>query len=197
MRVDKILHQKWMTTQKQILRRKQPSNSWLYQEMKRVYFLPDIYDSEDEETTIGPGGLVPNTLCAQAEEMEDYGGEAMYRKRVLSRALRRLGREDGSMPRLRPDIKESTNLLSHSSNGQRNSHTSVRNKSRGARRSVQPAIAEAASEGLDALDMDLLGEGPGGMEDESMMYSDPNDQTDDGDLTEDDFSFADPYASVK
>ena len=42
--------------------------------------------------------------------------------------------------------------------------------------------------------MDLLGEGPPGMEDETMLSSG---ESDDGDVTEDDFAYADPYATLK
>lgn len=63
--------------------------------MTRIFDLPEDYDTEDETSkNWGPGGLVPGP-----NEMEDFGYEASFRKKVVNRALRRLGRE-GTLPGL-------------------------------------------------------------------------------------------------
>ena len=199
MRIDKILYKKCARVQRKVAKRRSTLLSKAYREIKRIYYLPECFDSEDEEN--GVGGLVPNRDRLESDDEEDYGGEALERKKALDRAIRRLGRKDGIyIPRKPQDSKDSLKPLPGAANGSRvNQLTGAKGKGRNSsrntsrRRSLQPlAPAETRSEILDDLDMDLLGEGPG--EYDTSMDSD-SDGTEP--FVEHDFSYADPYATVR
>lgn len=190
MHVDKILFRKWNVDVADASRKRKRSSgiSPLYQEIKRVYYLPDDYDSENEES-IGPAGLVPNMYTSGLNEEDDFGGEANMHRKILSRAIRRLARDDGIEF---PEVKDVTEPPAKAPAQQTNG-----TKPAPARRSraKKPAAALPTDQSLptrelDDLDMDLLqGEG-----DEIVLSSA---EEDDGDSTEDDFSYADPYATLK
>ncbi|KAI4103671.1 MAG: hypothetical protein L6R37_003677 [Teloschistes peruensis] len=87
MRVEHILHQQLVELHRSIRRRKQRRGvSFGFTAMKRIYDLPDDYDTEDDRSG-GPGGLVPNL-----GENEDYGEDALRQKKALDRVTRRLDR---------------------------------------------------------------------------------------------------------
>ncbi|KAL8843603.1 MAG: hypothetical protein Q9170_000107 [Blastenia crenularia] len=87
MRVEHILHQQLIEVHEDIRRWKRKRGPpFGYTAMKRIYDLPDDYDSEDERQG-GPGGLVQNL-----GEEEDYGEGALRHKKALDRAVRKLGR---------------------------------------------------------------------------------------------------------
>lgn len=203
MRIDKILYEQCSKAQKQSLKRKNKGPSKRYQEIKRIFYLPELYDSEEEEQNYSHSGLVSNRSRLEDDVDEDFGGEALEQKKVIDRAVRRVGRQDGSLPSRQADESmESSKPMPATANGSRVSQlsgakgkgrNSSRNPSR--RRSLQPLMpSEAKSDALDDLDMDLLGEGNGGIEYESSTESD-------SDVTEPyldhDFSYADPYATVR
>jgi len=89
-RVEHILHNKLKEEHAHHRNRRKHREGFLVKAARRISELPDLYDSEDENSW-GPGGLVPNP-----GEEEDYGEEAMYKQKILNRALRRVSRwEDG------------------------------------------------------------------------------------------------------
>ncbi|KAL8857019.1 MAG: hypothetical protein Q9178_006424 [Gyalolechia marmorata] len=89
MRVEHILHQQLHEAHASMRKRKQRTGiSFVFTAMKRIYELPDGYDTEDERSW-GPGGLVPSR-----REKEDYGEDALRHKKALDRATRRLERDD-------------------------------------------------------------------------------------------------------
>ena len=157
---------------------------------------------------------MPNPDDPEDTREDDYGGEAMQWKKVLDRAVRRIDRLEGYVgppkPKKRalspiPIPMKDLPLAAEPPKGRRTAAARSR-ASRGetaSKRTLQPAPVireETRPETLDDLDLDLLGEGDGQMDggevEEDMMDTDP-DGTDDGDLTEDDFSYADPYATVR
>ncbi|KAL8669477.1 MAG: hypothetical protein Q9168_005926 [Polycauliona sp. 1 TL-2023] len=89
MRVEHILHRQLRGVHASIRKRKQRrGSSFIFAAIKRIHDLPDGYDTEDEGSW-GPGGLMPNP-----REKEDYGEEALRHKKSLDRAIRRLERDD-------------------------------------------------------------------------------------------------------
>ena len=148
--------------------------------MNRVKDLPENYDS-DEDTSWGPGGLVPNR-----NEPEDYGAEAVRYKKVLDRALRRLARAENDGPATglskgyrrrrkrsmeREDVQEGFDRY-EARKGGNDGASGQKTKDRG---------GQADEDQLDELDLDLLGEN---MEDEDDSAS--NGEGDDAELTEED-----------
>ena len=160
MRVDNILHKKLVSAHRRICRKKREDTSTFgFQAMTRIIELPEDYDTE-EDLSWGPGGLVPNP-----NEDEDYGGEALKHKKVIDRAIRRLARE-GQFSSL-SDL--SHNLRPHKRKARDYDDFDVRekgksrkrNKTVGDPRSLQAAESHengSQGEGLDDLDLDLLGE---------------------------------------
>lgn len=185
LRMNHILHNQLGTEHERIRKKKRiESSSFGFLAMKRIINLPDGYDSEDEHS-YGPGGLVPTP-----GEDEDYGEEALRGKKQLDRAVRRLDREGHGGPlggllrnlhkRKRPDYGSGD----EDDQGERRDSTKARKTNGDAADAVQPnRRRDGASheEGLDDLDLDLLGEsrgeeeqvdeemeeGESGMEDES------------------------------
>ena len=239
-----------------VMKRRNRQLPSLYRVLKRIDALPSAYDSEDEENSWGPGGLVPIPTLDEDQE-EDFGAEAAQKQKILNRALRRLDRLEGgdgknlSFFRGGDNVKLSRSMekitmregaaTGRSGRG-RGSRGGGRGSGRGSRGGARrksayrhhnhqqqqsapppPPIAAAPTAGsteemeedidddegqrpetLDDLDLDLLGEGQAegeGDEGEDMLDSpdpDPDpDGTDDDDLTEDDFSHANPYADMK
>ena len=220
LRIDKIIHKKLNGVRKNVLKHKATELPPVIRIMQRIHTLPPDYDSEDEGSW-GPGGLVPNPDDPEDTREDDYGGEAMQWKKVLDRAVRRIDRLEGYVapkkPRKRalsplsaamPLPLKDIPITAEVPKGRRGAAARARANREGAarKRTLQPApvIREEEEETrqppetLDDLDLDLLGEGEGhlGEGEDEMMDSDPN-ETDDGDLTEDDFSYADPYATVR
>lgn len=202
MRADKILQKKLDGERRYAVRKKRRELPSMYRTLKRIYYLPVIYDSEDEAGSRGPGGLVPSLLLNEDQD-EDFGGEAMRWKKIFDRVLRRMDRAEGGGPTTKMAIKGEGQDPAHPSStmgrGKGGRGGGAKARAAGRRRSVQPSMPVAdlgRAETLDDLDLDLLGEGGGG--DEEMLDSDPN-ETDEADLTEveDDFAYADPYAGVQ
>ena len=187
MRVDNILHKKLVSAHRRICRRKrQETSTFGFLAMTRIIELPEDYDTADESSW-GPGGLVPNP-----GEAEDYGAEALIHKKVIDRAIRRLAREEqlGLLSDLsqsfRPHKRKARDyddfdVREHGKSGKRSKHA-------GTLRSAQATDHHengSLGEGLDDLDLDLLGEsreedrGEDKADDESGL-----DDTEDGDETD-------------
>ncbi|MDI1491139.1 MAG: hypothetical protein OHK93_002346 [Ramalina farinacea] len=181
MRIDHILH-KHLTSHQAAMRRDQRRNrsSFGMMVMNRVKDLPENYDS-DEDTSWGPGGLVPNR-----NEPEDYGAEAVRYKKVLDRALRRLARAENDGPATgltkgyrrrrkrsmeREDVQEGFDRYEARKGG----------NDRAGGQKTKGREGQADEDQLDELDLDLLGEN---MEDEDDSAS--NGEGDDAELTEED-----------
>ncbi|KAL8707910.1 MAG: hypothetical protein Q9220_007130 [cf. Caloplaca sp. 1 TL-2023] len=176
MRVEHILHQQLIDLHTDIRRRKQRRGLCLgYMAMKRIRDLPASYDTDDERSH-GPGGLMPNP-----GEREDYGEVALRHKKALDRAVRRLWRDDhaatpkgaisGSLKRKRKNAKASSagDPLEQGFQGPDKPYdappgqlTSAQTRpvlgpeNRNAPRPQKGPKQE--EEGLDDLDLDLLGE---------------------------------------
>ena len=157
MRMDHILHKQLTTAQGAIRREKRKStSSFGMLAIKRIWSLPDLYDTEDEDSW-GPGGLVPNP-----EETEDFGEEAVRHRKVIDRALRRLQRDDnnqalaaGLQIHQQRKRKMREPELDDSPPVRKRRRPYVRHPKRPVAKVEEP---EAAEEGLDDLDLDLLGE---------------------------------------
>lgn len=155
MRIDHILH-KQMQDQHYLIRKEDKLNkrSFGYMAMRRIQELPNGYDTEDENSW-GPGGLVPNP-----GEKEDFGEAALRHKKVLDRALRRLSREDGNgrFPSLvRGYRKRKRKDWDYENGGERSSRKSGNQPGRHDPSDGRDPNGER-QEGLDDLDLDLLGE---------------------------------------
>ena len=239
MRIDKILQAQLSGVRKQVLKRQKKINlAPSYRLLKRLCYLPDGYDSE-EDGSFGAGGLVPNSSLSEDIE-EDFGAEALKWQKVVQRAVRRLNRQEGFIEPHCPKIIQEEPLAEPSppvpSGRSRRGGLGVGRGRGGRRRSAQPVhriptLVEERTGTLDDLDLDLLGEGEGegegqleveaelgGAEDDTMMDAEINDigevgggnesdmgmvlgkesddETDEAELTEDDFFNADPYATV-
>lgn len=163
MRIDRILFRKLVREHHQVQeRRRREGRTNVFRAMKRIRDLPDTYDSEDDiDYAWGPGGLLPNFR----DEPEDYGEEAIRTKKVLDRAVRRLVREDNEVlpngskreylkrKRKREDLGTSDEQ----------SGFSIRKRSRiysgrALSGNRSPMRDDVHGEGLDDLDLDLLGE---------------------------------------
>ena len=184
MRMNHILHNQLGTEHERIRKKKKnESSSFGFLAMKRIIYLPDGYDSEDEHS-YGPGGLVPNP-----GEEEDYGEEALRGKKHLDRAVRRLDREAHGGP-LRGLVKSFQKRKKaryesgdEEDQGQRRYSMKASKTNGSASHGMQARHRRdraSHEEGLDDLDLDLLGEsreddqvdedmedGESGMEDES------------------------------
>lgn len=165
MRIDRILFRK-IKKEHQVVRekRRMDGRTNIFRAMKRIRDLPDTYDSEDDlENAWGPGGLLPNFR----REQEDFGEEAIRTKKVLDRAVRRLEREENGTftngskreflrrKRKREDLGGGGER--YAATMRKRSRINVDNpwsKGRGPLR-----VGHVPEEGLDDLDLDLLGEG--------------------------------------
>ncbi|KAL8826364.1 MAG: hypothetical protein Q9191_003847 [Dirinaria sp. TL-2023a] len=160
MRIDRILFEKLTVEHRRVrATRKRQGRTGIFRAMRRIRNLPDNYDTEDEDTW-GPGGLFP-----EREELEDYGEEATYVRKILDRAVRRLTRElnegtvNGSKREHRKRKRKPENVPMN--DGQygfkprkRSRFNEDDRRSRGGGRRRH----EVADDGLDDLDLDLLGE---------------------------------------
>lgn len=160
MRIENIIHKKLVTEQKRVRRKKRlETSTYGFRAMSRIIDLPEDYDTEDEGSW-GPGGLVPNL-----NEEEDYGGEALRHKKVVDRAIRRLAREGqtGSLtglgqslhPRKRKAREYDDSDKREGDRHQKRIKTSAGHGPAGESRDRDRGSQE---EGLDDLDLDLLGE---------------------------------------
>ena len=172
MRVEHIMHQQLLGQHSKIRRRKRREGmSFGYTVMKRIRDMPNDYDTDEERFGM-PGGLIPNP-----GEKEDYGEDALRQKKALDRAIRRLERGDSglrlngltriSARRKRKHEASASNagqpILKTRRQGaalqRHGALTAVKANTTAAgpqeRRGNDEAMHE---EGLDALDLDLLGE---------------------------------------
>lgn len=162
MRIDHILHNKMKSNQVLTRREKRRySSSFGFMVMSRVQNLPEMYDSGDEETSWGPGGVMPNQ-----DELEDWGEEAIRHKKVVDRAVRRLLRaeNEGLNGRANAGPRKKKRKVAEYHYEENTGHISKKRKrvtNNGAR------DVRSQDEGLDDLDLDLLGENPD--EDDSAM----------------------------
>lgn len=139
--------------------RKRQGRTGIFRAMRRIRNLPDNYDTEDEDAW-GPGGLFP-----EREELEDYGEEATYVKKILDRAVRRLTRElnegtvNGSKREHRKRKRKPENVpMNDGQYGSKPRKRSRFNEDDRRLRGGGRRRNEAAEDGLDDLDLDLLGE---------------------------------------
>ena len=162
MRVDHILHQQ-ITAEHNIVRRRKrgETSSFGFTAMKRIRDLPDDYDTDDErsERTWGPGGLLPNP-----DEPEDFGEEAVSQKKSIDRAVRRLARDEvggalgGLVKGYRRRKKRAKNYAEDDEAAERISRKRLKQHDHQGKRMEQSRDGERPEEGLDDLDLDLLGE---------------------------------------
>ena len=166
MRTDHILHRQMISAQKRARKEKQRISSSIGMlAYERILGAPDMYDTEDERSW-GPAGLVPNP----GKESEDYGEEAIRHRKVIDRALRRLDRVEygvtangaaGGTTSTYPwfnqkrkrkgrDYQDEDGELEREGKRRRGSGNI---RLRGINGEHQPK-----QEGLDDLDLDLLGE---------------------------------------
>ena len=155
MRIDHILH-KQMLDHHHMIRKgeKRKHSSFFFTAMRRIHELPDGYNTEDEDSW-GPGGLVPNL-----GEKEDFGEAALRHKKVLDRAVRRLARENdrGPMPDLVRGYRKRKRKDSIYKNGDESSPKRPSNHTGRLEAHADPNLDRERQEGLDDLDLDLLGE---------------------------------------
>jgi len=163
MRIDRILFRRLVREHHQVQeRRRKQGRTNVFRAMKRIRDLPDTYDSEDDVDYVwGPGGLLPNFR----DEAEDYGEEAIRVKKVLDRAVRRLVREeDEVLPNgSKREYLKRKRKREDLGTGDEQSGCSIRKRSRihsgrALSRHRSPFREEVQEEGLDDLDLDLLGE---------------------------------------
>ena len=135
---------------------------------ERILEVPDMYDTEDERSW-GPAGLVLNP----GRESEDYGEEAIRHRKVVDRALRRLDRAEyaanangvvGGTVNTYPwfNQKRKRKERDYDNEDDENMGKSGGKRRRGDENAgLQDTNGEdqPRQEGLDDLDLDLLGEG--------------------------------------
>lgn len=145
-RVEHILHNKLKEEHAHHRKRRKRGEHYLVKAARRISELPDIYDTEDEGSW-GPGGLVPNPGGE-----DDYGEEALYKQKILNRALRRTGRwgygdaEVRAVRRSRVDNAEVEDEAQRFPERRKRSSTPVAEDDGG------------DNEELDDLELELLGE---------------------------------------
>ena len=179
MRVNHILHKQIGVHHDEARKKKKQANSSFgLMVMNRVKDLPEMYDTEDENSR-GPGGLVPNS-----GEVEDFGEEAVAYKKAIDRAVRRLFREETSGPlgRLVNSYRKGKRRPRGYAEDEGKQSRAKKWRGDGGRRGMDGVRSEEA---LDDLDRDLLGEGRD--EDDEMDEDSRTDESegDDGDMTED------------
>ena len=183
LRIDHILHTK--IQQAHSIARETRSthrSSFGLMVMNRIINLPDMYDSDDGD--IGPGGLLPGK-----HEIEDFGEEALAYKKALDRAIRRLSRiEDGCSPvgMARQSRKGQRKGRGYPETDEKPGSHRKRRKETGSRALGSDGNHEEGrrEEGLDDLDLALLGEGQD-EDDEIEDESGADVGSDDGAMTED------------
>ena len=147
--------------------------------MNRVKELPDMYDS-DEENVWGPGGLLPSRY-----DGEDFGEEALFYKKAIDRAARRLHRQESTAPTgdgvtVKQYHKGKRKGREYASEEKQGGSHMIRRHNELNRTSAFNGHRQES--GLDDLDLALLGEGQD--EDEEMM-DDESGINDSLDVTED------------
>lgn len=156
MRTDHILHKKLLKEHNAIRKeKKRYSSSFGFTAMRRIKDLPDDYDT-DNENSRGPGGLVPNV-----GEHEDFGEEALRHKKALDRAVRRLLRDEcgGPLSGLVDSYrKRKKRVLGYENGAEDSSQRRGRDNNALGTRADRSLNSERPEEGLDDLDLDLLGE---------------------------------------
>ena len=161
-RVENLLHKK-LTREQDDIRRANRSRSVTFghRAMQRIASLPDDYDTEDENS-FGPGGLVPGP-----DEEDDFGAEALKWKKVLDRATRRLYRGQEGAPDTQNYVMESLNqgITKQAKESAQHMPVKRRQNGRGSKqangaktRKPRASAVKPQAEGLDDLDMELLGE---------------------------------------
>lgn len=183
MRVDHILHKQIMEEHYMARQMKRKKNSTFgLMVMKRLKELPDMYDTEDERSW-GPGGLIPHPC-----EVEDFGEEALAYKKAIDRATRRLYREENA--EALAGVAKGDRKRKRKSRGypEDEGHSQKRRKYAGSHNigGGRSRDEDQREEGLDDLDLDLLGEGREDDQDDEFDEDSGLDdsQVDDGDLTE-------------
>lgn len=148
-RVEHILHNKLKEEHAHHRNRRKYGEGYLVKAARRISELPDLYDSEDENSW-GPGGLVPNP-----GEEEDFGEEALYKQKILNRALRRISRWEDGIAEDRTFVKARGSK--DASLDQKVQRLPKRKRSR------TPVVEDEAAdnEELDDLELELLGESRG------------------------------------
>ncbi|KAL9124052.1 MAG: hypothetical protein Q9217_006583 [Psora testacea] len=189
MRIDHILHSQMVAHQSEVRRqRRRNSSSFGMTVMNRVKDLPDMYNTDDENSW-GPGGLITNRT-----EMDDYGEEAVRHKKVIDRAMRRLYREEngGRLGGLVAGYnRRKRKSRGYAEDEYEQEETSRKKRKEGSHMGDQETHSRgvgAYEEGLDDLDLDLLGEN----RDEDQEEDSGSDDSDgeDADMTEDDMGQA-------
>lgn len=189
MRTDHILHKQMLNAQKSARKEKRVSKSSIGMlAYERILEVPDMYDTEDERSW-GPAGLVLNP----GRELEDYGEEPIRHRKVVDRALRRFDRAEyaananggavGTVP-MYPWFNQKRKRKERDfdyENDENAGHLGGKRRRRDGNGVLQDTNSEGQprQEGLDDLDLDLLGEGRS--DDGSQDDSDGTD----GDETED------------
>ena len=184
MRIDHILHKQILGEHDEARRAKRKINSSFgMMVMKRVRNLTDMYDTDDEYSSWGPGGLMPNS-----NEAEDFGEEALAYKKAIDRAMRRLYREEnrgalGGMVQDYRKRKRKSRGYPDDEGKERRSRKRRRDGSSQGMRADRSRDEEKADDDLDDLDRALLGEG--GDDDQDEEDSDDS-EGEEGDITEED-----------
>lgn len=189
MRIDHILHKQMLDQHASIRKERQrQSSSFGFLAIQRIHELPVNYDTENENSW-GPGGLVPNP-----GEKEDFGETALRDKKVLDRAVRRLIREDDGEPLaglVKGYRKRKRKHSAYENDGERSFRKQDNHNGRQDARADRNHNGER-QEGLDDLDLDLLGESRDDdqmedeLDDDSMGMDESEGEGDD--VTEDDCS---------
>ncbi|KAL9046058.1 MAG: hypothetical protein Q9214_001015, partial [Letrouitia sp. 1 TL-2023] len=159
LRVDHILHQQLVIKHRAIrMRKKRRRVGYGYTAMRRIRDLPDDYDTEDEYCG-GPGGLVPDP-----GEEEEYGEDALRHKKAIDRAIRRLARNEPGKAgvemaqRYQQPIRQPGRGRVEQERSQRPSKKRAKGHIRQRRHIEDRRRVGKQEEGLDDLDLDLLGE---------------------------------------
>ena len=150
--------------------------------MNRVKDLPDMYDS-DEDGKYGPGGLLQ-----VKPEMEDFGEEALSYKKAIDRALRRLYREENAfLPSgsLKHFGKGKRKIQGYAEDDEKDGGSRKRRKDERNRTLMfdESRAGDRREGGLDAIDLQLLGEGQ--EEEEELDEESGIDESEDGEMTKD------------
>lgn len=181
MRIDHILHNEIQFCHR-VARKKRSAerSSFGLMVMNRVRDLPDLYDTDDDNSW-GPGGLLPDL-----HEFEDFGEEAISYKKAIDRAVRRLYREEngGSLDSLVKGYRKRKRKSRMYPEGIDPDGRSRKRRKDDISHSVGIdgfPDARRREEALDDLDLALLGEG----QDEEDEMDEDMDDSDEGDVTED------------
>lgn len=144
--------------------------------------LPSDYDSENDASPWGPGGIL-----LHPEDYEDFGEEAIRQVKIIVRATRRLAREDNGVPRT--GISKVHKKRKRKPDGRTGEVGMFAVEVQ--QQNILPSseALDPPEEALDELDLDLLGENAEGEPDEDEI-----DVGDDTDAAED---FQDETSDVR